>query len=939
MILTTLELENYKQFGGAHRIDFPEQGMVSVTGPNGAGKTTLFEAIEWCLYGPRTVELTSIPPHGGAGRTTVRVTLQDPSDDRRYVVQRELRLSGTRAEVYCEDEPERPLVQGPRDVTAFVAKQLIGLPHGAFVSTFFTRQKELTFFGDRKPTDRRVEVARLLGFQTIRNAQEEIAEERNAARAAARSLREQYEGGSEGRDFEAEIARANAVVSSATAEEAENQSRMVVAEEANTRARLELEHWRELQERDADCERELLTIGGASQAAASRRDAAEAELRRLEALAAERITLAGEADRVKHLLATVATHEAERDRDRHLASLRQSLQTHEGQLAATSATLEKIVVEHAEAAAGLDGWFWRDADRDDPCATVSRLLMSVSLVNHRGSQERAELLQRATEVASSLDAIQAKLERFRTFRQGLIEERDNLIGGVDPAEQLSHAENTARAAQDELERAIAALSAAQQERQASEELERIFDERSFDRRCPTCTRTLTADEAAQLVKTLRGASELLRRQEAAHKEASEVARKRVDAAELSRARAMELVQKVATLDERLGDGNRMIEGLELDHAQGREALRSALSAAALAEPPRAEDLVRAKIEAEQAHRMHALTGTLDQLGLRATAAQDGTRETRLAIEEMGEVLYERAAHVEATSALESARHAAAEIKRVDMELRARPDYELTRDSATRELAELAARRQTAEAARADLGFDADLLRAARAAEMTTGAEQHVARDGLAVARETRRDAELALRRTVDERDRLQQLAEEADRRGRDADELERMYREFAEFDKYVADHVGPLLAETTERLLGQVTDGKYDHVRFDENYGIEVFDGDESFKLEGFSGGERDVVALCARLAMSELVGSAALRPPRFLVLDEVFGSLDSERRTQLLGTLGSLSSSGHFQQVFIISHVDDVQQSHVMDEAWTVAEQDGVSRVVRPALVAGTGK
>jgi exonuclease SbcC len=163
-----------------------------------------------------------------------------------------------------------------------------------------------------------------------------------------------------------------------------------------------------------------------------------------------------------------------------------------------------------------------------------------------------------------------------------------------------------------------------------------------------------------------------------------------------------------------------------------------------------------------------------------------------------------------------------------------------------------------------------------------------------------------------------------------------MYDEFGEFDRYVARHVGPLLAETTERMLGQVTNGKYDHVRFDENYGIDVFDGDEAFPMASFSGGERDVVALCARLALSEVVGSAALRPPRFLVLDEVFGSLDSERRTQLLETLGSLAHSGHFRQMFIISHVDDVQQSPVMTEAWVITEEDGVSRVVRPELYGG---
>jgi exonuclease SbcC len=183
---------------------------------------------------------------------------------------------------------------------------------------------------------------------------------------------------------------------------------------------------------------------------------------------------------------------------------------------------------------------------------------------------------------------------------------------------------------------------------------------------------------------------------------------------------------------------------------------------------------------------------------------------------------------------------------------------------------------------------------------------------------------------------LHRLAADADAQRREADELDRMYREFGEFDRFVADHVGPLLAETTERLLSLVTEGKYDHVRFDENYGIEVYDGDEAFRLDGFSGGERDVVALCARLAMSELVGSAALRPPRFLVLDEVFGSLDSERRAQLLGTLGSLAGSGHFQQMFIISHVDDVQQSPVMNEAWTIEERDGVSRVNRPEMLTG---
>jgi exonuclease SbcC len=158
-----------------------------------------------------------------------------------------------------------------------------------------------------------------------------------------------------------------------------------------------------------------------------------------------------------------------------------------------------------------------------------------------------------------------------------------------------------------------------------------------------------------------------------------------------------------------------------------------------------------------------------------------------------------------------------------------------------------------------------------------------------------------------------------------------MYREFAAFDQFVAARITPRLAEQTSELLGYATDGKYDRVEFDENYGIHVYDGlDEKFALEGFSGGERDVVALCARLALSQVIASSAANPPSFLVLDEVFGALDRERRAQLLDLLGQLSEqTGQFQQLFVISHVDDVRSSPIFSRVWRIIEtEDGVSKI-----------
>jgi exonuclease SbcC len=58
---------------------------------------------------------------------------------------------------------------------------------------------------------------------------------------------------------------------------------------------------------------------------------------------------------------------------------------------------------------------------------------------------------------------------------------------------------------------------------------------------------------------------------------------------------------------------------------------------------------------------------------------------------------------------------------------------------------------------------------------------------------------------------------------------------------------------------------------------------------------------------MSELVGSSAVRPPRFLVLDEVFGSLDESRRQNVIELLRRLSD--RFEQVVVITHIESVRE------------------------------
>jgi DNA repair protein SbcC/Rad50 len=143
----------------------------------------------------------------------------------------------------------------------------------------------------------------------------------------------------------------------------------------------------------------------------------------------------------------------------------------------------------------------------------------------------------------------------------------------------------------------------------------------------------------------------------------------------------------------------------------------------------------------------------------------------------------------------------------------------------------------------------------------------------------------------------------------------------------------------------ELTDGRYERMEFDDNYRVKLFDHfDDSYSIERFSGGESDVVSLSARVALSRIVASRGGNTMGFLVLDEVFGSLDAGRRNNVLLALERLKRS--FGQIFIISHVAEVQESALVDEVWMLEEDEvGKSTVRRvhtpmmpaPGAIAGT--
>ncbi len=223
MILQRLRIEGYKRLAHVD-LTFPSAGIIGVVGANGAGKSTLFEAILWVLFKPSFIDNRDVIPRGGEGGTTT-VELEVETSEAVYRITRTLRITkgGSQrvdAAVYRNDELE-PFVTGADRVTEYVRSTILRMSPASFMTTFFTRQKELAFFGAMGSAERVREMQRLLDLDAIERAQRIVRDRRNETRARLRGREQQLadEGGD--RDFAAERAAAEQALAAAEQRHAE----------------------------------------------------------------------------------------------------------------------------------------------------------------------------------------------------------------------------------------------------------------------------------------------------------------------------------------------------------------------------------------------------------------------------------------------------------------------------------------------------------------------------------------------------------------------------------------------------------------------------------------------------------------------------------------------------------------------------------------------
>jgi len=282
------------------------------------------------------------------------------------------------------------------------------------------------------------------------------------------------------------------------------------------------------------------------------------------------------------------------------------------------------------------------------------------------------------------------------------------------------------------------------------------------------------------------------------------------------------------------------------------------------------------------------------------------------------------------SLLDAKRAAGAKAERLQGMLARRPALEASIAS-TSERLEIATQEVMAlrEKVRA-LGFDSDALRAAKETQETVAAARRMAskaaaESALVAARESERAAGAAkrLEEAREQHAKLSRLESDARHTARVADLL-------SEFRNTVVASVGPRLSTHAAELFAELTDREYDELLVDpDTYELQISDGGRVFGLDRFSGSEIDLANLALRVAISEHIHFQSGGSVGLLVLDEVFGPLDEDRKARMLLALERLRA--RFRQVLVVTHDPEIKEQ--LPNAIEVVKLPGRRATARPVV------
>jgi DNA repair exonuclease SbcCD ATPase subunit len=273
------------------------------------------------------------------------------------------------------------------------------------------------------------------------------------------------------------------------------------------------------------------------------------------------------------------------------------------------------------------------------------------------------------------------------------------------------------------------------------------------------------------------------------------------------------------------------------------------------------------------------------------------------------------------------RRAAEEVARLRGRLERRPQVESDLEGERLAVGNTQGRLSALSEKLTALAFSPDALAAARATRDRLRKEADGVLRELEAARlhsaRCAASAEGAAQRVVDAETQHAKLSKQVD----DARHLHRLGELLHSFRNELVASVGPRLSAQAAALFADLTDHEYDDLEVDpDTYEIRVSDHGRLYGMDRFSGSETDLANLALRVAISEHIQFQSGGTVGLLVLDEVFGPLDDDRKERMLLALERLK--GRFRQVLVVTH--DAAIKEQLPHAIEVVKQPGRRATVR---------
>ncbi|NPA55965.1 MAG: SMC family ATPase [Epsilonproteobacteria bacterium] len=127
------------------------------------------------------------------------------------------------------------------------------------------------------------------------------------------------------------------------------------------------------------------------------------------------------------------------------------------------------------------------------------------------------------------------------------------------------------------------------------------------------------------------------------------------------------------------------------------------------------------------------------------------------------------------------------------------------------------------------------------------------------------------------------------------------------FKNSLNSRLSPRISAIASELFNQITKGKYQYIEVSDEFEFYIYDNNQKYPIDRFSGGEIDLANLVLRIAISkvltELNGTNSIS---FLAFDEVFGSQDDSRREEIMQAFWTIQE--HYRQIFVISHQTQIK-------------------------------